>query len=299
MLMPWLDKVKAVLCMYLGGQGVGRATVQLLYGDVNPSGKLAETWPLKLSDNPSYLNFPGVDGIVDYHEGIYIGYRYYDKKEMEVLFPFGHGLSYTEFEYTELKLDKDSMADTETLTVSCKVKNTGSRRGKEVVQMYIADKESNVGRPIRELTGFTKVELEPGQETEVFFTLDKRSFAYYEPRIHDWFVESGVFTVEIGASSRDIRLMAEIKVQGTVELPFYYTPLSPMGSLLKTAKGRAFFEQMMQAMGEDNQQPDGLGEGSEKMMESMMMEMPLSAMTNFGGMSMERLLETVEMLNNY
>lgn len=298
MRMPWLDKVKAVLCMYLGGQGVGRATVQILYGDVNPSGKLAETWPLKLSDNPSYLNFPGADGIVDYREGIYIGYRYYDKKEMEVLFPFGHGLSYTEFEYAELKLDKNSMADTETLTVSCKVRNNGSRRGKEVIQLYIADKESSVGRPIRELKGFEKVELEPGQETEVFFTLDKRSFAYYEPQIHDWFVESGVFVVEIGASSRDIRLAAEMKVQGTVELPFHYTPLSPMGSLLKTAKGRAFLEQIMQTMGRESQQSDDLGEASGKMMEAMLMEMPLSAMTNFGGMSMEQLLETVELLNN-
>jgi len=299
MCLPWLDKVKAVLCMYLGGQEVGHAAVELLYGEKNPSGKLAETWPLKLEDNPSYLNFPGKDGIVEYHEGIYIGYRYYDKKKMDVLFPFGHGLSYTDFAYSDLKLDKETLTDKEILTVTCKVKNVGNRAGKEAVQLYVRDVESSVGRPVRELKGFAKVELEAGEEKEIMFTLDKRSFAYYESKIHDWFVESGKFMVEIGASSRDIRLTASVDVLGTVELPFHYTLLSPMGSLKKTAKGRAFMEQMAKNASDMPQMnPDDLGEGSAKMMESMMEEMPLATLMNFGGLSMEQLEDIVRMLNS-
>lgn len=299
MCLPWLDKVKAVLCMYLGGQEVGHVAVELLYGEQNPSGKLAETWPLKLEDNPSYLNFPGKDGIVEYHEGIYIGYRYYDKKKMDVLFPFGHGLSYTNFAYSDLKLDKETLTDEEILTVTCKVRNIGSRAGKEAVQLYVRDAESSVGRPVRELKGFAKVELEAGEEKEVVFTLDKRSFAYYETKIHDWFVESGKFIVEIGASSRDIRLTASVDVMGTVELPFHYTMLSPMGSLKKTAKGRAFMEQMAKNASDMPQMnPDALGEGSAKMVESMMEEMPLATLMNFGGLSMEQLEGIVQMLNS-
>lgn len=299
MCLPWLDKVKAVLCMYLGGQEVGHAAIELLYGEQNPSGKLAETWPLKLEDNPSYLNFPGEDGVVEYHEGIFIGYRYYDKKKMDVLFPFGYGLSYTDFAYSDLKLDKESLTDEEVLTVTCKVKNIGSRAGKEAVQLYVRDVESSVRRPVRELKGFVKVELEAGEEKEVMFTLDKRSFAYYEPKIHDWFVESGSFSVEIGASSRDIRLEASVDVLGTIELPFYYTMLSPMGSLKKTAKGREFMKQMAQNTPDTQQMnPDDLGEGSAKMMEAMMEEMPLAALTSFGGMSMEQLEGILQMLNS-
>jgi len=299
MALPWIDKVKGVLCMYLGGQGVGEATVKLLYGEENPSGKLAETWPIKLSDNPSYLNFPGEDGIVEYREGIYIGYRYYDKKEMEVLFPFGYGLSYTKFQYSDLKLNKDSMADNELLTVSCKVKNTGEHTGKEVVQLYVRDEESSVGRPIRELKGFTKVALAPGEEKEVTFQLDKRSFAYYEPKIHDWFVESGMFRIEIGASSRDIRLASPIEVQGSIEIPFHYTVLSPVGTLKKTAKGRALMEKLLQSTtGSQPEQTDSLGEGSAKMMEVMMLEMPLGSLAGFGAISMEQLEEMITMLNS-
>ena len=137
MLTEWISKVKAVLCMYLGGQSVGKAAVELLYGEKNPSGKLAETWPKKLSDNPAYLNFPGTEGVVDYAEGVFIGYRYYDKKEMDVSFPFGYGLSYTNFAYSDLRLDRSEMTDQDALTVTCKVKNTGSVEGKEVVQLYV------------------------------------------------------------------------------------------------------------------------------------------------------------------
>lgn len=300
--LPWLDQVKAVLYMALGGESVGAAAVKLLYGESTPSGKLAETWPRKLSDNPSYLNFPGEDGVVKYAEDIFIGYRYYDKKELDVLFPFGYGLSYTQFQYSDLKLDKTELPDTDTLTVSCRVKNVGSAAGAEAVQLYIRDETASVRRPVRELKGFDKVRLAPGEEKELTFCLDKRAFAYYETKIHDWFVESGKFFVEIGASSRDIRLSGEVNVTGTVELPIHYTRESTVGDMLKTAKGKAFFAQMMaarkgsaEAAMEDNSKH--MGEGSEKMVQSMMFEMPLGALVTYGAMTSEQLDGVIAMLN--
>lgn len=155
--MPWADEVKGILEAYLGGQAVGAAEAKILFGDANPCGKLAETVPYKLSDNPSYLNFPGDGETVEYKEGIFVGYRYYDKKEMPVRYPFGYGLSYTEFAYSNLKLDKKSMKDTDTLTVSVDVTNTGSREGKEIVQLYVADLTGSANRPVRELKNFVKV----------------------------------------------------------------------------------------------------------------------------------------------
>lgn len=299
--LPWLDKVKGVLYVALGGENVGTAAVKLLYGEANPSGKLAETWPRRLEDNPSYLNFPGEDGVVKYAEDIFIGYRYYDKKEMDVLFPFGYGLSYTRFRYSDLRLDKTKMKDTDTLTVTCKVRNVGDVSGAEAVQLYVRDEAASVRRPVRELKDFDKVFLAPGEEKELRFTLDKRSFAYYEPRIHDWFVESGKFFVEIGASSRDIRLSGEVHVTGTVELPIHYTRQSTVGDLMKSSRGRVFFTQMMaarrghaEAAMEDNK---NMGEGSEKMVQTMMSEMPLGALVTYGAMTFEQLDGLIAMLN--
>ncbi|EOS38385.1 hypothetical protein C808_02586 [Lachnospiraceae bacterium M18-1] len=301
--LPWLDEVKSVLCVYLGGENIGTATVKLLYGETNPSGKLAETWPIKLADNPSYLNFPGENGIVDYAEGIFIGYRYYDKKQMEVLFPFGYGLSYTSFSYSDLHLDKEAIQDTDILMVNCKIKNTGSVAGREAVQLYVRDEISSVRRPVRELKGFEKVELEPGEEKTITFPLDKRSFAYYETAIHDWFVESGKFFVEIGASSRDIRLSAEVEVTGTIELPMHYTKQSTVGDLMKTAKGRKFMENMMAKRQRHSSEAaadsaQNMGEGSEKMVQKMMIEMPLGALVTYGSMTFEQLDDLLKMLNS-
>ncbi len=300
--MPWLGGVKAVLTMYLGGEGVGEAAVALLYGEANPSGKLAETYPCRLAHNPSYLNFPGEEGTVEYREGVYVGYRYYDKKQMEVAFPFGHGLSYTTFAYRDLTVSRESLTDSETLTVTCKVKNTGGCPGREVVQLYVGDVESTVGRPVRELKGFEKVLLEPGEEKTVSFTLDKRSFAYYEPKIHDWFVESGAFTIEIGASSRDIRLSGTVDVTGTVELPVAYTAYSPIGSLNKTARGRAVLAEILKSVSGQREglfsagSMENLGEGAEAIAQSMMREMPLSGMVTFGAITQQQLDEMLKQL---
>lgn len=221
--MPWLGKVKAVLEAYLGGQAVGIAAVRLLYGDANPCGHLAETFPVKLSDNPSYLYYGGEGNEADYREGVFVGYRYYDKKEMPVLFPFGFGLSYTTFACSNLRLSGAKITDQETLTATVTVTNTGSRAGKTVVQLYVGDRESTVLRPIRELKGFEKVELQPGESRDVTFTLDKRAFAYWNAAIHDWHVETGAFTIEVGQSSRDIEVSGEVTVESTVALPRHYT----------------------------------------------------------------------------
>lgn len=297
--LPWKDKVPAILCMYLGGEGTGEAAVSLLYGKKNPSGKLAETWPLKLEDNPSFLNFPGESGTVEYHEGIYIGYRYYDKKKMEVAFPFGHGLSYTQFAYRDLRLSCNQMKDTDTAEISVKVKNTGSCAGKEIVQLYVQDPVSSVRRPERELKGFKKISLLPGEEKEVCFMLDKRSFAYYEPKIHDWFVESGEFIISVGTSSRDLCLGGSIQVEGTTEIPMVYTSESTVGDLMKTEKGRAVLAQMRQGRTEEESSKNtvGLGEGGERMREKMMAEMPLGGIVSFGRMTEEQLDGLLKTLN--
>ena len=215
--MPWLGKVKGLLNAYLGGQASGGAVVNLLTGKTNPSGKLAETYPASLAANPSYRQFPGTTKSVEYRESVYVGYRYYDTFKKDVLFPFGYGLSYTTFEYSDIKLSKKNIKDTDTLKVSFKIKNTGSVAGAEVAEVYVSDKQSTVFRPAQELKGFKKVFLQPGEEKTVTLELSKRAFAYFNTEIEDWHVESGEFTINVGASSRDIRLSVVVKVASTDE----------------------------------------------------------------------------------
>ena len=215
--MDWEEKAKAILNSYLGGQASGGATADILFGDVNPSGKLAETYPLKLEDNSSYNYFPGNSATVEYRESVFVGYRYYDSKNIPVRFPFGHGLSYTTFEYSDLKLSSNSIKDTDTLEVSFKIKNKGKYDGAEIAQIYVGDDESTIFRPVHELKSFKKVFLKAGEEKEVTVELSKRSFAYYNVNIHDWHVESGIFTISVGASSRDIKLTEKVEVTSTVD----------------------------------------------------------------------------------
>lgn len=286
--LPWLSEVGAVLCMYLGGDMAGQAACDLLFGRSNPSGKLAETWPVKLEDNPSYLNFPGEGGIVKYQEDIFMGYRYYDKKKMEINFPFGHGLGYTDFSYSDIILDKDKMSCGDALTVSCRITNRGERYGKEAVQLYVSDLESSVRRPVRELKGFCKVGLEAGETKEVTFRLEKRAFAYYEEKIMDWHVESGRFRIEIGASSRDIRLSAEVRLESADELPVHYTRFSTVEELFKTSIGKEVFEELTAKLksskreGDDREADASMGSGSAQARQTMMMEMPLEAFVTYG-----------------
>ena len=220
--MPWIDEVNGVLETWLGGQAGAGGTTDVLFGRVNPSGKLAETFPVKLEDSPAYFNFPGEEGEVLYGERIFVGYRYYDEKMIEPLFPFGFGLSYTTFEYSDLTVSNKNINDTDGLQVTVTIKNSGTVKGKEVVQLYVSDKESTLIRPEKELKKFAKVELEPRESKQVSFTLDSRDFSYFDSRRNMWIAESGEFTVGIGSSSRDIRLSEAIALQSTQKVPLAF-----------------------------------------------------------------------------
>ena len=284
--MPWLGKVKAVLEAYLGGQAVGIATVRLLYGDANPCGHLAETFPVKLSDNPSYLYYGGEGDEADYREGVFVGYRYYDKKEMPVLFPFGFGLSYTTFACSNLRLSGAKITDQETLTAAVTVTNTGSRAGKTVVQLYVGDRESTVLRPIRELKGFEKVELQPGESRDVTFTLDKRAFAYWNAAIHDWHVETGAFTIEVGQSSRDIEVSGEVTVESTVALPRHYTADSIFMDVMADPKAKEALGPMLASIQKAFAPSADAGDAAQEAISAdmglaMMRYMPLRGLVSF------------------
>ncbi len=189
---------------------------------VNPSGKIRRNLSLKLEDTPAYFNFPGEEGNALYGERIFVGYRYYDEKKIEPMFPFGYGLSYTSFEYGDITVSSKNITDAEGLTVSLKIKNTGKVKGKEVVQLYVSDHKSRLIRPKNELKKFTKIELEPGQEQEVTFKLDGRDFSYYDSKRKMWIAESGEFTINVGASSRDIRQAETINLQSTQKVPLAF-----------------------------------------------------------------------------
>jgi beta-glucosidase len=202
--MPWLDKVAAVVQAWYPGQEAGNAIADVLFGDVTPSGKLPQTFPVCLADNPSYLNFPGENGKVLYGERLFVGYRYYDTRGIAPLFPFGFGLSYTTFEYGELQLSATNIGPDETLEVSIDVTNTGSRRGQEIVQVYVRDVEARLQRPEKELKAFAKVALDVGERKTVTLPLTRESLAYFDDRAREWVAEAGTFEVLIGASSQDI-----------------------------------------------------------------------------------------------
>ena len=217
-LSDWERHAPAIVECWLSGQAAGGAAADLLIGAANPSGRLAETLPLRLEDNPSYLNFPGGHGLVRYGEGVFVGYRGYDARRLPVSYPFGHGLSYTSFDYTDLTatLTGNSEDDTLAVTVTCTVTNTGQRPGKEVVQLYVTDPESSVRRPPQELKGFAKTTtLAPGESQTVTFQVRSRDLSYWSVRQHRWVVEGGTFQLRVGASSRDLRLSTAIEPRGT------------------------------------------------------------------------------------
>lgn len=235
--MPWADQVKGILELYLGGEAVGEAAADLLYGKVNPSGRLAETFPLRVEDTPCYPYFGKEKEDVVYREGSMIGYRHYVTRKIPVQFPFGYGLSYSKFVYMDLVLDKESMKDTEQLIVSVDVTNISKIAGKEVVQLYVAADYKNVVTPARELRAFDKISLEPGEKKTVRFTLDKRAFAYWNEEIGDWEAPSGTYKIQIGRSAENMILEKEIHLTSTTEKKPVFTRNSAMGDILLNEKG--------------------------------------------------------------
>jgi len=204
--MPWLDQVKAVIQMWYLGQEAGNAITDILFGDANPSGRLPTTFPMRIQDTPAHINFPGENGKVHYGEGLFVGYRYYEKKEIEPLFPFGHGLSYTSFAYDNLSLDAEQYRPGDEIRIRVDVTNTGSRAGKDVVQIYVRDVQSSLVRPYKELKSFTKIYLNPGETQTVTLVLLESDLAFYDDFKKAWVVEPGDFEVLVGRSAGNIQL---------------------------------------------------------------------------------------------
>lgn len=329
--MPWRKKADSILVMYLAGQNSGEAVCELLFGDASPCGKLAETWPLALEDTPAYDTF-GKAGNVEYRESIYVGYRYYDKAEKEVAYPFGFGLAYTQFEYSRLMADKTKIDENGTVNVTLEVKNTGGMAAKEIVELYVSPPESTLFMPVRELRGYEKIFLEPGESRTVSFVLDSRAFSYYHTGLKKWAVQDGMYRIEAGASSRDIRLTAQVEVLSREktavpdikgQAPAYFQPAgngfpkeqfeavygselpaprvvrpfslnSTLTEIQSCQTGCVLYQQIHDGM------TANLGEGEMmKMLEAMLEDMPLRgiAMLSGGAFSVEQIQGMVDMMN--
>lgn len=309
--MPWLDKAAGVLQMYLAGQASGGAAVNLLFGDAIPCGKLAETFPLHLEDNPSYLNFPGNREKVCYQEGVFIGYRYYDKKKMDVLFPFGYGLSYTDFTYSNMKVtvngknaaDVDVIKETDEIVVSADITNTGNSDGAEIVQLYIKNPVVYEIRPEKELRDFAKVFLKAGETKTVTFTLNARAFSYYETRIHDWYAESGDYEILLASSSRDIRLQDTVSITGSKKIPFVADYITTCEDVELFAKDGSALDEMLRGSGfaeaTDHDGDDSMGSGTADMMKAMFTGTPLHSILSFSSeeLTYEDIQNTIRKLN--
>ena len=283
--LPWANRIPAILEAYLGGQAVGEATLRILLGEVNPSGHLAESFPLRLCDNPSYLYYGGNASGTDYREGIFVGYRYYDKKEMDVLFPFGHGLSYTTFSLSDLHVDRECLNPGDVATASLTVTNTGSRAGAAVVQIYVSETENPL-RPLRELKGFDKCFLQPGESRQIRFALDFRSFATWDSDLNTWQCASRNFVLSAGFSSRDLHLSCPISVEPvpsprprcTLDTIFLDIKQDPQLKeiFLSAIKELVFFRQ-------DKEESAAAKEAiTDEMNDAMMDYMPLRGILSFG-----------------
>ena len=297
-LMPWLGKAGAVLEMYLAGQASGAAAIDLLFGRANPSGKLAETFPLRLEDNPSYLDFPGSRDKVHYREGIFIGYRYYDKRNMDVLFPFGHGLSYTTFRYSNISIEKDGvitnncpvtlkLCDTDKIKVYVDITNTGNMAGAEIVQLYIKNFIGLENRPEKELKNFDKVFLEPGETKTACMELDFRSFAYYNETLQDWFVESGTYGILTGASSRDIRCSCDIEIMASQKLPFHACDTTTCKDVELFAKDSSPLDEMLLKSKADEKNRTGTDEEIINQLKTAFEETPIHSILSFSGKALK------------
>lgn len=306
--MPWLPKVKGVLEGWLGGQAGGGAIADVLSGKVNPSGKLSETFPQSINDTPTALGFPGLNLEAFYGEGIFIGYRYYDQRKITPLFPFGYGLSYTSFAYTDLNLSTAAMTDTDSLTVSLKVKNTGKIAGKEVVQLYVSSTDSTTIHAGKELKAFIKLALAPGEEKTATFKLGRRDFAYYNTAMHDWAVNPGTFKIRAGGSSDALTLEKEVKVSLVKPVAAVLSRNSMVKEFLNHPKGKQFYAELVKGFGVDIEQAPAKNETPEQtqakkkatlMLLTVINDLPAYKLVYFsaGKFSYERLDEILNEIN--
>ena len=287
--MPWLDGPRAIVEAGLGGQAIGSAIVDVLSGKVNPSGKLAETFPIRLEDSPAYINYPGELGTVRYGEGVFVGYRYYEKKKLEPLFPFGYGLSYTTFEYSDLKTNKGQFQVGETLEVTFTVRNSGKQAGKEVVQLYVQPLKSAYARPIKELKAFAKVSLEPGEAKEVLLRLEERDFMVYDIERQNWRLEGGSYEIVVGASSADVRLKSSLVVKEDPQSARRtFSRMSPIKYFLQDPAGRKGLEAVIAGT-----RAEGLLQGENEMFTSI----PIIKLVGFSGLKEEVIDNLVDQLN--
>lgn len=268
--MPWADRVEGIVECYLGGQGGASAAARVLFGQANPCGKLAETFPCRLSDTPCYLDFPGDGTRTVYREGIFVGYRYYEAKGIRPLFPFGYGLSYTRFAYEKIALGKDSIREDEPLTVTVRVRNVGPRAGREIVELYVRDPECSELRPRKELRDFAKVELQPGEAKDVAFTLGRRAFAFFSAAAHRWKVESGKFEILAGPSSAQTPLSASVTVESLDREPRVYGRNTTLAQLSRDAAAFALVKQYFPPIA--------------KLPMSLLESIPVRSLGMFGGM---------------
>ena len=293
---PWAEQTAAILEMYLGGQGVGEACDRLLYGQANPSGRLAETFPLRLEDNPSYLSFGGDGKTVDYTEGVYVGYRYYEAKKQPVRWAFGHGLSYTEFKYDHLTVSSKELDDENEIIVEVDVTNVGACAGKEVVQLYVADKNGTVNRPVKELKGFTKLFLQPGETKKAQMKISARDLSFYSEEIKDWYAPSGTYELLVGHASDDIRVSCEIQFTTKKLLPFQVTGATTIGELLADSRTAAATMELLAPLQQTGENGEEISEADQQMIQAILEGLPLKSLS-IAGVSGEMIEEIIHKLN--
>lgn len=299
--MPWLDSVKAVLELYLGGEAAGLSAADLLYGKANPCGRLSETFPLRLEDTPTYPYFGVEKDEIHYAERRLVGYRHYETMKKKVLFPFGYGLSYTSFAYSNLTLDRTEMKDTEEVTARVDVTNTGTAAGKEVVQLYVGNVSADGIRPARELRAFDKIHLEPGETRTVTFRLGKRAFAEWNTTIHDWNIPEGTYQIQIGKNAAEILLERSVHITNEKRLPVHFHLHTPLGEMMAYPEARESLEERLGAVlagFSAGEAEDGeTGVLSKEMSQATISAMSLRSLISFGtGVKkedMEMLLEEI------
>lgn len=298
--MPWRDQVKGIFECFMAGQGMGRAIARLLYGHVNPSGKLPVSFTKRLEDTSAYFYFPGDKRKVEYGEGVFVGYRYYDIKKTDLLYPFGYGLSYTQYLYQDLQIERPVFGQgEEEIRVTMTLKNTGDRAGAEVVQLYVKMFDTVVKRPEKELKGFQKIYLQPGEEACVDFTLKKKDFAYYDVRYREWYVPEGEYMILVGSSSRDIFLEESIKVIPDKKHRKPLSGWSQIGEFRETPAGERCFGTFMKGLLEKTVKDSIFWNTNDRNDDEKMNQLSLrmvSLLSN-GKISNDQILEWVEEVN--